>query len=329
MTVMNQLDLQGPKRPNAPGPVHYADLHLELVRYHSDMLRLLTERVAGAQPLGMPLAPEPAAPAPHDAPEASSPASWEAALALLQSRDWTQEPVVALWLQHRYVLGLHVVLAVGVTRQGHRRLLGLLESAPEDVDCMAAFLHDLQARGVSATTGLLCTVPSVGALRRAALAVWGSDVALQRCLRTKSMEVISLLEQDEARRIRHRLRVAWMLEDAQEAATALQHVATHLDRVNRSAARQLREGLSETLTLQRTGRLLTVDRGLRVLHTPNALARRLPRQVPAGPVHQRFARLAAGLLELESTLRRVACSAYLPDLQQSLINLTRTHGHTH
>ena len=105
----------------------------------------------------MPLAPEPAVPAQQDAPEATSPASCEAALALLRSRDWTQAPVVALWLQYRYALGLHVVLAAGVTLQGQRRLLGLLESASR---MWTLSLPDLPSRGLSTAAGLVCTMPS-------------------------------------------------------------------------------------------------------------------------------------------------------------------------
>ena len=75
---------------------------------------------------------------------------------LLQSR----ECVEALWLQHRYALATHGVLAVGMTLDGHRRILGLVESAPEDVERIAAFLDDLQAHGVRAESRLLCTVPS-------------------------------------------------------------------------------------------------------------------------------------------------------------------------
>ena len=71
-TVMNQSDLLGPKRPNAPGSAYYSDLHLELVRHHADMLRLLTARVAGTQPPVVSLAPEPAVPVPINVPEASS-----------------------------------------------------------------------------------------------------------------------------------------------------------------------------------------------------------------------------------------------------------------
>ena len=328
---MNQPDLPRRSQQDLPAAAPHQDLSLELIRHYTDLLRIMAERIAGAVPhaaavaapaASLPSEPRVAAPSEGDAP------SWEAALDLLHSREWTQECVVALWLQHRYVLATHVVLAVGVTLDGHRRILGLVESTPEDVERIAAFLYALQARGVGAESGLLCTVPSGGALRRAAVTVWGSGLALQRCLRTKTGAVVALLGQEEARRIRHRLRLAWMLEEAPEAEAALHALVTHLARVNRSAAQQLREGLAETLTLQRTGLLLTVDWGLRVLHTPNALARRLPRQVPAGPAHQRVARLAAGLLDLESTLRKVASSTYLPRLQQSLIKLTRSHEHS-
>ena len=122
--------------------------------------------------------------------------SWEAALDLLRSRGWTQERVVTLWLHPCYVLGTHAVLAVGVSIHGPRRVLDLMESAPEDEGCIATFLEGLQARGVRADRGLLCTVASA--------------IALQRCLCTKIEEVVGLLEPDEARRIRHRLRLAWM-----------------------------------------------------------------------------------------------------------------------
>ena len=328
---MNQPDLpRHPQRslPEATPAAHSQDLHLELVRHYADLLRIMAERVtevappvAAAAPV-VALSPEPRV---EEARSEPDPSSWEAALDLLQSRDWTQECVVALWLQHRYVQATHVVLAVGVTLYGHRRILGLVESAPEDEERITALLQDLRARGVRAESGLLCTVPSGGALRRAAATVWGSDLALQRCLRTKADAVACLLEQAEARRIRHRLRLAWMLEEAHEAEGALRALVTHLARVNRSAAQQLREGLTETLTLQRTGMLLTVDWGLRVLHTPNALAARLPRHMPAGSAHQRVARLATGLLHLESTLRKVAASSYLPALQQALIKLPRSH----
>ena len=174
-----------PLATGSTGGGPHQDLPLELIRHYTDLLRIMAERIAGAVPHAAAVA-APAAPLPSgprvEAPSEGDAPSWEAALDLLHSREWTQECVVALWLQHRYVLATHVVLAVGVTLDGHRRILGLVESTPEDVERIAAFLYALQARGVGAESGLLCTVPSGGALRRAAVTVWGSDLALQRCL---------------------------------------------------------------------------------------------------------------------------------------------------
>ena len=326
---MNHSDLQHRPHSRSPEGASPQGLSVELMRHYADVLRLLTEHVVGTlpRPDGA-VAPVVAAPEPREPVPADPEPPWEAALDLLRSRDWTQERVVALWLHPCYVLGTYALLAVGVSMHGPRRVLDLVESAPEDEARIAAFLEGLQARGIRADRGLLCTVASAGALPRAVRTVWGSAVALQRCLRTKTEEVVGLLEPDEARRIRHRLRLAWMREQARQAEEELRALLSHLQRVNRSAAQQLREGLEETLTLQRTGLLLTVEHGLRVMHTPQALIRRLSRQIPTGPAHQRMARLAAGLLELEPTLRSVAAYADLPQLQTALFKLTRTHENT-
>ena len=86
---------------------------------------------------------------------------------LLRSRDWTQERVVVLWLHPCYVLGTYALLAVGVSIHGPRCARDLVESAPEDEARITAFLEGLQARGVRADRGLLCTVASAGAPPRA------------------------------------------------------------------------------------------------------------------------------------------------------------------
>ena len=93
-----------------------------------------------------------------------------------------------------------------------------------------------------------------------------------------------------------------------------------LVRVNRSAAKALAEGLEQSLTVQRTGMLLRLDRGLRVMHFMNAIGRSL--RTPASAVFQRRERMALALLEHEAQLRRVAHAAYLPQLRKTLFNLT-------
>jgi transposase-like protein len=244
--------------------------------------------------------------------------SWEEASGYLHARDFRREEVVHLWLQFCYVLGTHVLVGLAVTIQGYRRIAGVIESTPQDQERIEGFLYDLDARGLSADRGLLCTVPGGVALPNAVRTVWGTRVALQRCLNTTMVEVVNGLAEVDARRFRHRLQHAWRTCDAAEAQQALEEIARDLDQKNRSVARVLRQHMDQTVTLQQTGMLPQTDRGLRVLSYLNTLMSRVRPVIPAGPAHQRVPRLCAGLLELEPQLRRVAHATYLPALRKSL-----------
>ena len=317
---MNSQNFSTPE-PTPRGSTSAQELHLELVRHYADVLRMLTERVPAP---GLSATPA-AAPPVQEAPEAQLeevPASWEEASGYLHARDFRREEVVHLWLQLCYVLGTHVLVGLAVTIQGYRRIAGVIESTPQDQERMEGFLYDLDARGLSADRGLLCTVPGGVALPNAVRTVWGSRVALQRCLNTTMAEVVNGLGEVDAGRFRHRLQHAWHTCDAAEAQQALEEIVRDLDQKNRSLARVLRQHTDQTLTLQQTGMLPQTDRGLRVLSYLNTLISRVRPVIPAGPVPQRVPRLCAGLLELEPQLRRVAHAAYLPALRKSLKTLS-------
>ena len=240
--------------------------------------------------------------------------AWE----YLQTRSLSDEAVVALWLKSLYVIGVRLTLCVGVTLSGHRRILGLVACAPEDVARLQEFLQSLVTRGLCVDAGLLCIVASGTGMQGAVETTLGPRVAIQRCLSTKLRQVINGLPEASQAVFRSRLRQAWQLLDATRAETALMEIHADLQRVNRSAAHVLLEGLQETLTIQRTGLLLTVDRGLRVLHSVDTLGQKLQSCVPPGSVRQRLGRIALALLELEVGLRRMAFASYLPDLREAL-----------
>ncbi len=229
---MNSQHFSTPE-PTPRGNTSAQDLHLELVRHYADVLRMLTARVPA---LGPPATPAAAPPLAQEAPEAQleeTPASWEEASGYLHARDFRREEVVHLWLQLCYVLGTHVLVGLAVTIQGYRRIAGVIESTPQDQERMEGFLYDLDARGLSADRGLLCTVPGGIALPNAVRTVWGSRVALQRCLNITMAEVVNGLGGVDAGRFRHRLQHAWHTCDAAEAQQALEEIARDLDQKNR------------------------------------------------------------------------------------------------
>ena len=80
--------------------------------------------------------------------------AWE----FLQTRSLAHE---ALWLRSLYVIGVRLTLCVGgVTLSGHRRNLGLVACAPEDIARLGDFLQRLVKRGLCIDEGLLCILAS-------------------------------------------------------------------------------------------------------------------------------------------------------------------------
>ena len=297
-------------------------VRLHLMRHYASILQMLAgellpepnataEQPGCSEPASM-AAPERAEAAPDDGVRFDE--AWE----YLQTRSLSDEAVVALWLKSLYVIGVRLTLCVGVTLSGHRRILGLVACAPEDVARLQEFLQSLVTRGLCVDAGLLCIVASGTGMQGAVETTLGPRVAIQRCLSTKLRQVINGLPEASQAVFRSRLRQAWQLLDARRAETALLEIHADLQRVNRSAAHVLLEGLQETLTIQRTGLLLTVDRGLRVLHSVDTLGQKLQSCVPPGSVRQRLGRIALALLELEVGLRRMAFASYLPDLREAL-----------
>ncbi len=194
-------------------------------------------------------------------------------------------------------MGLHVLFGIGVSLRGHRRIVTVTECGPQDQSGMEAVLDDLSIRGLG--SGMLLTVSGNVALHAAVSRVWGGRVRVQRCLNTVMAEALSGLDPDEALQFRHRLQQAWQQCDASQARTDLEQITTALTQVNRSSGSVLAHALESTLTLQRTGRLLHSDRGLRVLNSLRTLLARAGRRLTDTPVHQRGMHLCAALLELE------------------------------
>lgn len=92
-------NLPTPRPSSPPFSDSAQEVHLELVRHYADVLRMLTERISSAvsPPAGPPVvAPDPAPESFASAPDPSS--SWDAAVSMLECRDWHTESLVHLWL---------------------------------------------------------------------------------------------------------------------------------------------------------------------------------------------------------------------------------------
>ena len=146
----------------------------------------------------------------------------------------------------------HMVIALGVTTTGEKRILGKVQTATENTRVCAAFLRELAERGLRATTDLLVVLYGAKGLRAAVRDALG-DVPVQRCQWHKRENVVSDLSKPQQVVWRRKLHAAYAHGTYAEAKRAVLRRVRDLTPINASAAASLEEGLDETLTLHRLG----------------------------------------------------------------------------
>lgn len=126
------------------------------------------------------------------------------------------------------------------------------------------------------------------------------------------------LGEDEQGAVRSRLRAAWALTNHGEALASLRALTAELERSHPDAAKSLREGLEETVTLQRLGaseRLAKTPGSTNPIESMIEVVRRIQRNVKSwqgGDMRKRWT--AAGMLEAERQFRRIIGHRDLADL---------------
>ena len=166
------------------------------------------------------------------------------------------------------IKGRAIVGALGVDEGGSKHLLGLAEGATENATLVTGLIADLVERGLQADDGLLFVIDGAKALRAAIRRCFGERALIQRCQVHKARNVTEHLPESERPFLRRKLEAAWRQPDAEAAERALTALARALERSHPGAAKSLREGLPETLTVTRLG-LTSHDALWRTLRSTN------------------------------------------------------------
>jgi transposase-like protein len=201
------------------------------------------------------------------------------------------------------------VVALGISTDGVKIPLGLWEGSTENATLARTLLADLVERGLDPEQAILFVIDGSKALRRAIKDVFGEQALVHRCHRHKERNVCDLLPERDRDQVRTRMRAAWALTDPELARQRLELLAAELDRTWPDAARSLREGLPDTLTLMR----LEITRQLaKTLCSTNPcesmieIVRSTQRNVKRwrdGDMRRRWT--AAGMLVAEQQFRRI------------------------
>jgi putative transposase len=242
---------------------------------------------------------------------------------------WLAAPLDGLDLRLLFIDGLHfrehvILLALGVDAQGGKHVLGLREGTTENATVCKGLLADLRQRGLDLDRPVLFIIDGGTGLRKAIRDSCGEVALVQRCQVHKRRNVLEHLPEAMRPRVKKAIDDAYGLADAALAKRRLEQLAAGLDHTHPGAAGSLREGLEETLTLQRLGVAGALYRTLRstnAIENLNGLVGHFTRNVRRWRDGRMLVRwIAAGLDEARRSFRRVR--GY-PDIPQLIAALDR------
>jgi transposase-like protein len=215
-----------------------------------------------------------------------------------------------------------LVGALGVTLDGTKIPLGVVEGSTENAAVCTRLVSDLAARGLDATRGMLFVVDGGKAIAKAVDDVYGHLAVTARCRIHKERNILDHLPENERPLVRRKLRAAWAKPTVAEAKADLQALARSLAHKRPGAAASLREGLDETLTVTRlgvTGTLLRTVASTNPMESLIEIVRDHAHRVKhwsSGDMALRWA--AAGMTAAQAQFRRVKGYRQLPELARAL-----------
>lgn len=253
----------------------------------------------------------------------------------LLNRDLKELKLAVLMIDGLRVGNQLVVVALGVDTEGFKQVLGLWQGSTENARVAKSLLTDLVARGLDLERPLLVVMDGSKALRSAIDEILGTDTWVQRRTEHKKRNVVEHLSEEYQQQVRARMKKAYDMVSEEKARAELEHLAKDLENINPSAARSLREGLEETLTLHRLGipeELKKCLQSTNLIESTISGVRKRVRNVTRWPdgarrspkAHQVERWIGAGLVETEKKFRRI--NAY--GAMKALVDALATKGRT-
>ena len=226
----------------------------------------------------------------------------------LCERRFEDKDILIVYLDGIQFGEVHVIVALGVDREGHKHVLGLREGATENGTVVRDLLTEVVARGLDPKRRRLFVIDGGKALRAAIDEVFGAKNPIQRCRNHKIRNVLDYLPKDRQENVRAGMKAAFRLS-ADQGSAKLKKLAQWLEHEYPSAAASLREGLEEMFTINRLelpGDLRRCLATTNIIESPNAGIRQRTGRVTHWRDGQMVLRwTAAALLAVEKRMRRI------------------------
>jgi putative transposase len=249
------------------------------------------------------------------------------ALSAKQMTAWLSQPLDDLDVPVVMIDGIEfrdhtILIALGIDSQGKKHVLGLREGTTENGAVVRALLSDLLERGLDSDRARLFVIDGAKALRSGIQKIFGKRAVIQRCQIHKQRNVLGHLPDHLHATVAKGLREAWDLSNPELAKRRLEKMASSLEADHSDAAASIREGLDDTLTLQRLGiegALYRTLRSTNIIENLNGSVAHYTRNVRrwrGGSMIKRW--VSAAILEASRNFRRIRGFRELSQLSLAL-----------
>lgn len=142
-----------------------------------------------------------------------------------------------------------VIAVLGIDKKGNKNVLGAWEGSTENSRVCIDLLQSLIARGFNVSELKLAVIDGSKALRKALDDVFGKELLIQRCQIHKKKNVAEYVPKEMRETVRRAISKAYASENYETAKKLLLNIIRWLEKEYPQAARSLKEGMEETLTL--------------------------------------------------------------------------------
>jgi len=218
-----------------------------------------------------------------------------------------------------------LMVALGVTLQGKKLILGTEQIHSENARAIEQWLDGLIERGLKFEEGILFITDGSKGIKKAIERRLGEYALIQRCQWHKRENVVSYLDETQKLLCRVRMSQAYAKTTYSEAKAELEKLHAELLEVNASAAASLMEGMEETLALHRLGLAPELARSLGTTNCIESVMSQLGQytdKVDRWHNSDQILRwTAACAMDLEPRLYKIRGFRYLPILKLELKEL--------
>ena len=243
-------------------------------------------------------------------------------------RDLSSHDIVAIFMDGKTFAENSIVIALGITMNGDKVLLGFVETNTENHRVCRQFLNGLKDRGLNLDHEILFVIDGGKGLYKGIKEVMGEKAIVQRCQWHKREDVMGYLSLERRPYFRRKLQAAYEQPTYEKAKSRLLAIRKELSLINQSAVNSLDEGFEETLTLHRLGLFAKLGRSFKTTNclenVNKGLARYTDRVDHWHNSNQRQRWVGTAMVEIEPGLNKVSGYKFLGELRRAMGALTAT-----